>query len=159
MRDNFRRYLIKHFSKYGYTLTIRQFAKGCVATEHVLRDILKSKICEKQYNPVFIFSKNRSPVLKNEDTYKYINKHTPTARVTEHSHITMKRYCGYTIFYIHNDTAISIFYNKTGSGYPTCCLTLVNPRMANIYFKSALNIRAESIEDNYYGCENKKNND
>lgn len=156
MRDNFKQYLIKHFSKYGYTLTIRQFVKGCVATEHVLRNMLKSKICEKQYNPVF--SKCHPLGLENEDTYKYINKHTPTAKVNEHAHITMKRYCGHTIFYIHNDTAISIFYNKTGSGYPICCLTLVNPRMANIYFKSALNIRAESIEDNYYGCENKKNN-
>lgn len=157
MRDNFKRYLIKHFSKYGYTLTIRQFAKKCVATEHVLRSMLKSKICEKQYNPVF--SKCHPLMLENEDTYKYINKHIQTAKVSENTHITRKRYCGHTIFYIHNDTAISIFYNKVDGGYPTHCLTLVNPKMTNICFKSALKIKTDFIEDNYYGCENKKNND
>ena len=150
MRDNFKRYLVKHFSKYGYTMTLKQLVKYSGHMEFMIRDALRSKLCEKRHNPVF--SVSRPFRSENDETYEYINEHILTAKADKTTHITRKWYYGHTIFYVHNDTVLSVFYNMTGGGKPIRCLTLINPVMARICCKSA--VLSKNTEEEYYGCKN-----
>lgn len=128
MRDYFRWQLIKHFSKFGYSIPLYSYIKVKGWDRDTVDVVLGNKLC-----------KARETLVSD---IPYAIPEATIAKIPVNAHVTRKNFCGRIIYYIHNDTALTVFYGKN-------CLTLIRPRIADICYKTTELISKK--QDDYYG--------
>ena len=128
MRDYFRWQIIKHFSKFGYSILLYSYIRVKGWDRNTVDVVLGNKLC-----------KARETLVSN---IPYAIPEAAIAKIPANAHVTRKNFCGRIIYYIHNDTALTVFYGKN-------CLTLIRPRIADICYKTTELISKK--QDDYYG--------